>query len=122
MGLKCEIKRTCGKPDRTGLQTEARRPARSDRPRGPGGGSPPVSSGTCVFDFFLWSENFEGSLKKENVVSRVFLFGLFNWQRWELGNPSQLAFFCTHATAMTSPKSVELKLGAKESSMEEANR
>jgi hypothetical protein len=25
-----------GKPDRTGLQTEAARPARSDRPKGPG--------------------------------------------------------------------------------------
>jgi hypothetical protein len=53
-------------------------------------------------------------LKKENAVSRVFLFGLFNWLKWELRNPSHLAFYCTHAAAMTSPKSVELKLGAKE--------
>jgi hypothetical protein len=59
-------------------------------------------------------------LKKENTVSRVFLFELFNWPRWELGNPSHLAFSCTHATTMTSPKSVELKLGAKEPSMEDA--
>jgi hypothetical protein len=73
-----------------------------------------------LFDFLLWSENFKGSLKKENVVSRVFLFELFNWPIWELGNPSQLAFSCTHAAAMTSPKSVELKLGAKEPLVEEA--
>jgi hypothetical protein len=59
-------------------------------------------------------------LKRENAVSRVFLFGLFNWPRWELENPSQLAFSYTHAIAMTSPKSVELKLVAKEPSMEEA--
>jgi hypothetical protein len=76
----------------------------------------------CLFDFLLWSENFKGSLKKKNVVSIVFLFGLFNWLRWELGNPSHLAFSCIHAAAMTSPKSVELKLGAKEPSMEEAKR
>jgi hypothetical protein len=91
-------------------------------PGDPGGGSPPVSSGTQLFDFLFWSENFKGSLKKENAVSRVFLFALFNWSRWELGNPSHLAFSCTHATAMTSPKSVELKLGAEEPSMEEAKR
>jgi hypothetical protein len=30
--------------------------------------------------------------------------------------------FCTHATTMTSPKSVELKLGAKEPSTEEVKR
>jgi hypothetical protein len=63
-----------------------------------------------------------GSLKKENVVSRVFLFGLFNWSRWELGNPYHLTFSCTHAATMTSTKSIELKLGAKEPSMEEAKR
>jgi hypothetical protein len=89
---------------------------------GPSGGSPPVSSGTRLFNFLLWLENFKGSLKKENVVSRVFIFGLFNWPRWELGNPSYLAFSCTHATALTSSKSVELKLGAKEPSTEEAKR
>jgi hypothetical protein len=76
----------------------------------------------CLFDFFLWSENFKGSLKKENVVSRAFLFGLFNWPNWELGNPSHLAFSCTHVAAMMSPKSVELKQGAKEPSMEESKR
>jgi hypothetical protein len=75
-----------------------------------------------VFDFLLWLENFKVSLKKEKEVSRVFLFGLFNWLRWELENPSQLSSFCTHAATMTSPKSVELKLGAKELSMEEAKR
>jgi hypothetical protein len=74
----------------------------------------------CPFDFLLWSENFKGSLKKENVVSRVFLFRLFNWPNWELGNPSHLVFSCTDAAAMMSPKSVELKQGAKEPSMEEA--
>jgi hypothetical protein len=53
-------------------------------------------------------------------VSRVFLFGLFIWPNWELGNPSHLAFFCTRAAAMVFPKSVELKQGAKEPLMEEA--
>jgi hypothetical protein len=61
-------------------------------------------------------------LNKENVVSRVFLFGLFIYPNWELGNPSHLAFFCTHAAAMVSPKSVELKQSAKEPSMEEVKR
>jgi hypothetical protein len=75
-----------------------------------------------LFDFLLWSENFKGSLNKENAVSRVFLFGLFIWPNWELGNPFHIAFFCTHATTMVSLKSVELKQGAKEPSMEEAKR
>jgi hypothetical protein len=48
-----------------------------------------------LFDFHLWSENFNGSLNKENAVSRVFLFELFIWPNWELGNPSHLAIFCT---------------------------
>jgi hypothetical protein len=61
-------------------------------------------------------------LNKENVVSRVFLFGLFIWPNWELGNPSHLAFFCTHTAAMVSPKSVELKQGAEEPLMEEVKR
>jgi hypothetical protein len=78
-------------------------------PRGPGGGSPWFFPGMLLFDFLLWSENFKGSLNKENEVSRVFLFGLFIWSNWELGNPSHLAFFCTHAAAIVSPKSVELK-------------
>jgi hypothetical protein len=53
-------------------------------------------------------------------VSKVFLLGLFKWPRWELGNPSQFASFCTQAAAMTSPKSVEMNLGAKEPLAEEA--
>jgi hypothetical protein len=73
-----------------------------------------------LFDFLLQSENFKGSLNKENEVSRVFFFGLFIWPNWELGNPSHLAIFCTPAAAWVSPKSVELKQGAKEPSMEEA--
>jgi hypothetical protein len=75
-----------------------------------------------LFDFLLRSENFKGSLNKKNEASRVFLFGLFIWPNWELGNPSHLAFFCTHTAAMVSPRSVELKQGAKEPSMEEAKR
>jgi hypothetical protein len=75
-----------------------------------------------LFDFLLLSENFKGSFNKENAVSRVFLFRLFIWLNWELGNPSHLAIFCTHAVAMVSPKSVEFKQGAKEPSMEEAKR
>jgi hypothetical protein len=74
-----------------------------------------------LFDFLLQLENFKGSLNKENVVSRVFLFGLFIWPNWELGNPSHLAQFCTHAAAMVSLRSLELKQGAKEPLMEEAN-
>jgi hypothetical protein len=73
-----------------------------------------------LFDFLLRSENFKGSLNKENEVPRVFLFGLFIWPNWELGNPSHLAIFCTHVEAMVFPRSVELKQGAKEQSMEEA--
>jgi hypothetical protein len=75
-----------------------------------------------LFDFLLRSENFKGSLNKENEVSRVFIFGLFIWPNWGLGNPSHLAFFCTHAVAMVSPRSVEMKQGAKEPSMEDAKR
>jgi hypothetical protein len=60
---------------------------------------------------------FKGSLNKENEVPRVFLFGLFIWPNWELGNPSHQAYFCTHAAAMASPRSLELKQGAKEPSM-----
>jgi hypothetical protein len=75
-----------------------------------------------LFNFLLRSENFKGSLNKENEVPRVFLFKLFIWPNWELGNPSHLAIFCTHAAAMVSPRSIELKQGAKELSMEEAKR
>jgi hypothetical protein len=110
----------------TGLDRppEQGRPAGLVRPAqwGPGGGSPRFFPGMLLFDFLLWSENFKGSLNKENEVSRVFLFGLFIWPNWELGNPSHLAIFCTHAAAMVSPRSVELKQGAKEPSMEEAKR
>jgi hypothetical protein len=87
-------------------------------PTGPGG----PSGDSLLFDFLLWSENFQGSLNKENAVSRVFLSALFIWPNWELRSQSHLAFFCTHAVAMVSPKSVELKQGAKEPSMEEAKR
>jgi hypothetical protein len=94
------------------------RPARSDRPSG----TPRFFPGMLLLDFLLWSENFKGSLNKENEVPRVFLFGLFIWPNWELGNPSHQALFCTHAAAMVSLRSVELKQGAKEPSMEEAKR
>jgi hypothetical protein len=95
-------------------------PAGSVRPAqgGPGGGLPRFFPRMLLFDFLLWSENFKGSLNKENAVSRVFLFGLFIWPNWELGNPSHLPFSCTHVAAMVSPKSVELKQGTKEPSME----
>jgi hypothetical protein len=75
-----------------------------------------------LFDFLLRSENFKGSFKKENEVPRVFLFGLFIWPNWELGNQSFEAIFCTHVAAIVSPRSLELKLEAKEPSMEEAKR
>jgi hypothetical protein len=75
-----------------------------------------------LFDFLFWSENFKGSLKKENEVPMVFLFGLFIWPNWELGNQSFQAIFCTLVAAIVSPRSLELKLEAKEPSMEEAKR
>jgi hypothetical protein len=103
MGYKCQIEGVHRKQDRTGLRSRVGRPAQGVL----GGGSPWFYPRTFLFDFLLWSENFKGSLKKENVVSRVFLFGLFNWPNWELENPSHLAFSCTHAAAMVSPKSVE---------------
>jgi hypothetical protein len=65
---------------------------------------------------------FKGSLKKENEVLRVFLFGKFIWPNWELGNQPLQAIFCTLAVAIVPPRSLELKLEAKEPSMEEAMR
>jgi hypothetical protein len=58
----------------------------------------------------------------ENKVLRVFLFGLFIWPNWELGNQPLQAIFCTLAAAIVSPKSLELKLEAKEPSMDEVMR
>jgi hypothetical protein len=78
--------------------------------------------GKLLFDFLLQSENFKGSLNKENEVPKVFLFRLFIWLNWELRNPSHLAIFCTHAAAMVSPRSLELKQGVEEPSMEEVKR
>jgi hypothetical protein len=89
---------------------------------GPGGGSPWFLPELLLFDFLLRSEIFKGSLNKENEVPRVFLFGLFIWPNWELGNPSHQAIFCIHAAAMASPRSLELKQGAKEPSMKEVKR
>jgi hypothetical protein len=86
-------------PDRP---TEEGWPAGPVRPAqvGPTGGSPRFLPDLLLFDFLLRSENFKGSLNKEIEVPRVFLFGLFIWLNWELGNPSHLAYFCTHAAAM----------------------
>jgi hypothetical protein len=75
-----------------------------------------------LFDFLLWSENFKGSLKKENEVPRASLSGLFIWPNWELGNQPLQAIFCTLAAAIVFPRSIELKQEAKEPSMEEAMR
>jgi hypothetical protein len=66
-----------------------------------------------LFDFLLWSENFKGSLKKANEVSRASLSGLFFWPNWELGNQPLQAIFSTLAAAIVSPRSLELKLEAK---------
>jgi hypothetical protein len=66
-----------------------------------------------IFDFLVWSENFKGSREKENMVSRVFLLGLFKCTRWKLVNPSQFASFCTQEAAMTSPRCMDIKLGAE---------
>jgi hypothetical protein len=75
-----------------------------------------------LLDFLLWSENFKGSLKKENEVPRASLFRLFIWPNWELGNQPLKAIFCTLAAAIVSPRSLELKQEAKKPSMEEAKR
>jgi hypothetical protein len=75
-----------------------------------------------LFDFLHHSENFKGSLKKKNEVPRAFLFRLFIWPNWELGNQPLQAIFCTHAAAIVPPRSLELKQEAKEPSMEEAKR
>jgi hypothetical protein len=48
------------------------------------------------------------------VISRAFLLELFKGATWELKNPSQFASFCTQTAAMTSPRNIEIKLGAKE--------
>jgi hypothetical protein len=40
-------------------------------------GSPQFFPGKLLFNFLLRSENFKGTLNKENEVPRVFLFGLF---------------------------------------------
>jgi hypothetical protein len=91
-------------------------------PIGPGGPLrrfAPVFPGLLLLDFLLRLENFKESFNKKNEVPRVFLFGLFIWPNWELGNPSHQAYFCTHAAAMESLRSLELKQGAKEPSMEE---
>jgi hypothetical protein len=88
----------------------------------PGGGRPRFLLELLLFDNLLQSDNFKGSLKKENKVPRVFLFGLFIWPNWELGNQPLQAIFCTIAAAIVSPKSLELKQEAKELSMEEAMR
>jgi hypothetical protein len=75
-----------------------------------------------LFDFLLQTENFKGSLNKEIAVPKVFLFELFIGPNWEFRNPSHKAYFCTHTAAMASPRSLELKQGAKEPSMEEVKR
>jgi hypothetical protein len=108
-------------PDRPPEHGGSAGPVRSAQV-GPGGVSPWFFPRLLLFDFLLLSENFKGSLNKEIEVPRVFLFRLFIWPNWELGNPSHQAIFCTHAAAMVSLRSVELKQGAKEPSMEEAKR
>jgi hypothetical protein len=108
-------------PDRPPEQGGPAGPIRSAH-GGPDGVSPRFFPGLLLFNFLLRSENFKGSLNKEIEVPRVFLFRLFIWPNWELGNPSHQANFCTHAVAMVSPRSVELKQGTEEPSMEEAKR
>jgi hypothetical protein len=89
---------------------------------GPSSVSPRFFPELLLFDFLLRSENIKGSLNKEIEVPRVFLFGQFIWPNWELGNPTHQAYFSTHATAMASPRSLELKQGAKEPLIEEVKR
>jgi hypothetical protein len=111
-------------------KTGPARPPRQGGPAGPvrpaqlglDGGCPQFLPELLLFDFLLRSENFKGSFKKENEVPRVFLFGLFIWPNWELGNQTHQAIFCTHTAAIVPPRSLELKQGAKEPSMEEAKR
>jgi hypothetical protein len=58
----------------------------------------------------------------ENEVPRVSPSVLFIWPNWELGNQPLQAIFCTLEAAIVSLRSLELKLEAKEPSMEEAKR
>jgi hypothetical protein len=74
------------------------------------------------FDFLVWSENFKGSVKKENKVPRAFLSGLFIWPNWELEDQTFQEIFCTLVAAIVPLRSLELKLEAKKPSMEEAMR
>jgi hypothetical protein len=69
---------------------------------GPGVSRPRFLTELLLFDFLFRSENFNGSLKKENEVLRVFPFGLFIWPNWELGNQPLQAIFCTLAAAIVS--------------------
>jgi hypothetical protein len=108
-------------PDQPPEQGGPAEPVRSAQV-GPGGVLLRLFPGLPLFDFLFRSENFKASLNKEIVVPRVLLFGLFILPNWELGNPSHQAIFCTHAAAMVSPRSVELKQVTKEPSMEEAKR
>jgi hypothetical protein len=103
-----------GRPREHGGPVSPVRPAQV----GPDSGSPRFLPDSLLFDFLLRLENFKGSLNKEIEVPRVFLFRLFIWPNWELGNPSHQAYFCTHTAALVSPRR-ELKQGAKEPSMEE---
>jgi hypothetical protein len=74
-----------------------------------------------LFDFLLWSENFKGSLKKENEVLRV--FSLRTIYLAELGArestpPSNILHPCSSHCA---PKELRVEAqGAKKPLMEEA--
>jgi hypothetical protein len=94
---RCTKNRTGPAPE-TGWAAGPVRPAQV----GPGGGRSRFLPELLLFDFLLRSENFKGSLKKENEVPRVFLFRLFIWPNWEFGNQSLQAIFCTHAAAIVS--------------------
>jgi hypothetical protein len=116
-----KVKKGRYKGNRTGPRNRVGRPAQSDRPRWAPAAFCPCFSPDCSFSTsFFGQKILREVLNKEIVVPRVLLFILFIWPNWELGNPSHQAIFCTHAVAMVSPRSLELKQGAKEPSMEEA--
>jgi hypothetical protein len=73
MGYGGEKRAVREKPDRPSPRDRVGRPAQV----GPGSRRPRFLPELLLFDFLLWSENFKGSLKQENEVLRVFLFGLF---------------------------------------------
>jgi hypothetical protein len=81
------------KQARPGPRGRVGRPAQSDRPRWVPTAVDPSFCPNCSFSNSFFGQNFKGNLNKENEDPRVFLFGLFIWPNWELGNESIKQYF-----------------------------